>query len=168
MENYIMLNGKKIELTPEQVKLILADEFKKSKFDRVGKGGKYFYVEADFKVCVETDDEDWVDDARFYAANYCADEEIMKQHALHMELNNLLWRYSMTHGGDEITFDAWSAHKYNIFYNKPKKTFFVTFHTEAKNLGTVYFSDEETARSAIEEVVIPFIEAHPEFDIAKM
>lgn len=168
MENYMMINGKRINLTDEQVEMILADEPKKSPFDRVDIDEIYYHIGTGFVANTYVENNNYIDDALYDAANYCTDENIMKQHALHMLLNNLLWRYSMTHGGDEITFDAWSAHKYNIFYNKPKKTFFVTFHTEAKNLGTVYFSDEETARSAIEEIVIPFIKSYPDFDVTKM
>lgn len=45
MDNYIMLNGKKIPLTPEQVKLIQTEKTEKSPFDRVEKGETYYYVE---------------------------------------------------------------------------------------------------------------------------
>lgn len=45
MENYLVLNGQKIELTPEQYKEVCnAVSLKKSPFDRRKKGEAYWFI----------------------------------------------------------------------------------------------------------------------------
>lgn len=166
MENYIMLNGKKIPLTEEQIKLIQEDVPEKSPFDRADEGETYYYINHLFDIYNDSEFHYEDDDDCYRCANYCTDENIMKQHALHMLLNNLLWRYSMTHGGDKISFER--STKQCIGYDNDTKGFYLYDSVFSKFLGTVYFIDAKTARDAIEEIVKPFIEANPEFDVTKM
>lgn len=168
MENYMMINGKRIELTEEQVKLILADETKKSPFDRLNCGEDYYYVGFGLQ-CNRTEEVNSAfDDSRFECGNYCTDENIMKQHALHMLLNNLLWRYSMTHGGDKLDWNDRCKFKYHIAYDVSENEIYIDWNSFYKTCGAVHFADHTTAKAAIEEIVKPFIEAHPEFDMTKM
>ena len=168
MENYIMLNGKKIPLTEEQIKLIQADVPEKSPFDRAHHGGTYFSVISNFELNENCECSSHLDDKIFNSSNYCTDKNIMRQHALHMLLNNLLWRYSMTHGWDQMLFEQNTDKKYWIYYDNYNKDFCIYDSVYSKFLGTVYFIDAKTAKAAIEEIVMPFIEAHPEFDVTKM
>ena len=101
-EHYIMLGGRKIPLTDEQIKLIQSDVPEKSPFDRVDEGETYYFVDYQFDVERSNEFKTPADDYTYSSANYCTDKSIMEQHALHMLLNNLLWRYSMDHGGDKI------------------------------------------------------------------
>lgn len=167
MDNYIMLNGKKIPLTPEQVKLIQMEKTEKSPFDRVEKGEIYYYVEHRLDVKSSKEYNVQADDYAYDCGNYCTDENIMKQHAFHMKLNNLLWRYSMTHGGDKIDWYSDST-KVFIYYNANTDSFRTSECYFVKYFGAVPFVNSKTADTAIEEVVNPFIEEHPEFDITKM
>lgn len=167
-ENYIMLNGKKIPLTDEQIKLIQSDVPEKSPFDRADEGELYWYIGADSNVYCDNEVESPVDYNRFKLANYCTDENIMKQHALHMNLNNLLWRYSMTHGGDNIDWYDDSEIKYVILYEAKAVEFRCDAYSVSKYFGAVPFASEETAKAAIEEIVKPFIAEHPDFDLTKM
>lgn len=167
-ENYIMLNGKKIMLTPEQVKLMQEDKPKKSPFDRADLNDKFYFVESDFNCLRTIENNTELDNYLFECGNYCTDKNIMKQHALHMKLNNLLWRYSMTHGGDEIDFGAFSAQKYYIAYDAGVKEFYTDWNDSIKCVGAIYFESNKTAEAAIEEIVKPFIAEHPDFDLTKM
>lgn len=167
-ENYIMLDGKKIPLTDEQVKLIQADVPEKSPFDRAENCELYWYIGADSNVYCDNEVESPVDYNRFKSANYCADKDIMKQHALHMKLNNLLWRYSMTHGGDKVEFGPFSTQKYYIAYDAGEKGFYTDWNDSIKCVGAIYFESNKTAEAAIEEIVKPFIAEHPDFDLTKM
>ncbi|MGM9763563.1 MAG: hypothetical protein ACI3ZQ_06050 [Candidatus Cryptobacteroides sp.] len=162
-----MLNGKKIVLTPEQVKLIQADGGEKTPFDIVDKG-KFYYINSDLAVYGDSDMRSPIDNHRFNAANYCTDKNIMKQHALHMQLNNLLWRYSMTHGGDEIEFGNFSTQKYYITYDADEKEFYADWNDGIKSVGAIYFKSDDTADAAIKEIIEPFVAAHPDFDVTKM
>lgn len=165
MDNYIMLNGKKIPLTDEQVKLIQAEEPKKSPFDRAHHGGTYFSVISNFELNENCECSSHLDDKIFNSSNYCTDKNIMRQHALHMQLNNLLWRYSMTHGGDEMEM---GIKKYYIFFNTCSQKLVVSWETDITTLGTIYFKSYDTAIDAINKIVKPFVEGHPDFDVAKM
>lgn len=168
MDNYIMLNGKKIPLTDEQIKLIQADEPKKSPFDRAENGDVIYYLSYDFEVRGTAESKCSSDDLCYNCANYCTDKDIMEQHALHMKLNNLLWRYSMTHSGEGIEFGPFSAQKYYIAYDAGEKEFYTDWNDSIKCVGAIYFDSEETAEAAIEEIVKPFIAEHPDFDLTKM
>ena len=86
MENYIVINGKKAELTEEQLKAlgIKIDLFELELC-------KYFYI--DFYGEVIEDDSNFnylASVSKHKIANYCKDENIMKQRALHETLNRLL------------------------------------------------------------------------------
>lgn len=167
-ENYIMLGGKKIPLTDEQVKLIQSDAPEKSPFDRVDEGEEYYAIGSDFYLLCYPEIKSTVDNDLFNAGNYCTDKGIMKQHALHMKLNNLLWRYSMTHGGDSVDWDDNTETKVEIFYDTAMDVFECAEHAILKTFGTVRFDSKETAKAAIEEIVKPFIAEHPDFDLTKM
>lgn len=168
MDNYIMLNGKKIPLTDEQVKLIRTDMPEKSPFDRAKFRDPYYTIYSDYSSNRIPETETQLDDGRFNAGNYCTDRDIMKQHALHMLLNNLLWRYSMTHGWDEIDWNDQNANKYTIVYDKVTNRFALDYNYASKQIGVIYFYNQKSAMAAIEEVVNPFIAAHPDFDVTKM
>lgn len=168
MDNYIMLNGKKIPLTDEQVKQIRGEVPEKSPFDRADLNDKFYFVESDFNCLRTIENNTELDNYLFECGNYCTDEDIMKQHALHMALNNLLWRYSMTHGGDSIGWDDSSEIKVYIYYNAVVNEFKCSAYSFIKYFGAVPFASEETAEAAIEEIVKPFIAEHPDFDLTKM
>lgn len=167
MENYIMLNGKKIMLTPEQVKLMQEDKPKKSPFDRADLNDKFYLVESDFNCLRTIENNTELDNYLFECGNYCTDKNIMEQHALHMKLNNLLWRYSMTHGGDEVDWYSDST-KVFIYYNANTDSFRTSECYFVKYFGAVPFVNSKTAEAAIEEIVEPFIKEHPDFDVTKM
>lgn len=176
-ECYLMVSGKKIPLTEEQIHLIQADKPKKSPFDRAEKnGGAYYYTDSYFDTDIDYDGGCDEDDLCYECGNYCTDESIMKQHALHMKLNNLLWRYSMTHGGDKIDWRDDGTPKYHILTGgfkladgfKSDSCILSAAVLSTKANGVIYFIDKETAEAAIEEIVKPFIAAHPDFDVTKM
>lgn len=159
-ENYLMLNGKRIDLTDEQVKTLTVEEIKPP-FARVEKCNEYVYIH--FTGQIDTMREDYLptDEKLFSVANYCTDKAMMEQRALHETLNRLLWRYSEEHGGD----NEWDGYKYHwhILKSEESKTFSTEFNNVVKRQGTIYFADKETAQSAIEEIVKPFMAEHPEF-----
>lgn len=160
MENYIVINGKKAELTEEQIEK-LGIKVEKDIFQR-GEYVKYFFIDYDGTVESDTDEGSSVDTDYFKIANYCTDKTLMEQRALHETLNRLLWRYSMQHGGDKlrigsgqrfcIYFDVlnneWSTSQVCVAYVYP---------------GEIYFPTKEIANNAIEEIVKPFMKQHPEF-----
>ena len=160
MENYIVLNGKKAELTPEQLKA-LGLETETNPFEReIGK--KYYCI--DSRGCLETDLEmdSPVDEKRWEVANYCTDREMLQQRAYREMLNRLLWRYSMEHKGNKIDWNNRSG-KYRIAYSYDKRRWIVFTSTTESAFGAVYFVTKEIAQDAIKEIVEPFMVEHPDF-----
>lgn len=159
MENYIMLNGKRIDLTAEQIETLVGKK-EKDPFEMGEQGDTFYYITAGGYVGSDSTHGYCNSDALFEVANYCTDKELMEQRALHETLNRLLWRYSMRHGGR----DSKERLKWTISYNGNINPCFGTrCQHNFSTLGTARFINEEAAKAAIEEIVKPFMEKHPEF-----
>ena len=175
MTNYICINGKKAELTEEQMKALGIELPKKpSPFERVCNHANDFYSYyfiTSYGTVTESIDSGFGngnsnDDLRYRSGNYCTDESIMRQRALHETLNRLLWRYSMEHDGDKIEWHSdpnQNRTKGFIYYNHIEKKFEVHTRWDCQFFGAVWFNTYEIAEAAIKEVVKPFMKAHPEF-----
>ena len=161
MDNYICINGKKVELTEEQLgKLgIKLETF--SSFDRQDNGNKYYFINSIGEIVVNEEHRNDSNYNHYNAANYCTDKELLKKRALYEILNRRLGRYSMEHDGDKIDWDR-DGEKYYIFYSTDSKKWFVGSIYYSWDFA-VFFYSAEIARKAINEVVIPFIEKNPEF-----
>lgn len=164
-KNYISINGKKIPLTNEQVEQITNIKTgmlkAKNPFERVKEGDGFLYICYDGEVRATAENGSIECDKLYNAANYCDDDKLIKQRALHETLNRLLWRFSMTHGGDEINWGA-NIFNYRIYYNHDNNKFEVECNIYWQG-NDCYFKDIETAEQAIKEIVMPFMEQHPEF-----
>ena len=158
MENYIMLNGKRIDLTAEQIETLVGaiDPFKEG-------ASPYYFINSMGELKEDTEVHDIWQEERYAVANHCTDKELMEQRALHETLSRLLWRYSMQHGGREIDWNDNSKGKWLIYFAYPVGKFNVAYHTIIRNISELHFATRAAAESAIEEIVKPFMEKHPEF-----
>jgi hypothetical protein len=161
MKNYIVINGKKAELTEEQLKALGIETGKKSPFSRVEEGRHYYRIDTKGDVCIEEDLESHMDNRLHNVANYCTDKELLQQQAYREILNRLLWRYSMEHDGDKVNWGCDT--KYCIVYDHYIKGYKPIGYFDWQLLGCVYFHTRETAESAIEEIIEPFMKEHPDF-----
>ena len=160
MENYIMLNGKRIDLTAEQIETLVGKK-EKDPFERAEEES-YFYIDGD--GCVEEEEESWAfyDNDRYLVANYCTNKELMEQRALHETLNRLLWRYSMRNGGEK-THTLRSKWWHIVRYEDGELDAFENSYNDYWTPGVVWFESYDSAANAIEEIVKPFMEKNPEF-----
>lgn len=160
MENYIMLDGKKIEIGAE-----LAEMLAQAVKQEPEKVDPFEVQEWKDYYCItpygDVDRYDTLFSELLPVANYCTDKELMEQRALHETLNRLLWRYSEQHGGDR-EWDGCNEHWY-IAANYPQKNFIVMAAAWTREIGAVYFADKQTGLKAISEIVEPFMAEHPEF-----
>ena len=162
-ENYIVINGKRAELTKEQLKQLGIVVKKETPFDRQRKRKPFYYIINKGTVEYGEELEDYQCDALYDAANYCTDKAIMEQRALHETLNRLLWRYSMEHEGDKIDWTHTNQAKWEILYNHRGKYFEFCNWQTSQAVGTVFFATKQIAELAVKEIIEPFMEAHPEF-----
>ena len=154
MDNYICINGNKTELTEEQLKQLGIEIPKANPFNKKERQ-KYYFIDWEGTVDYNYDDSDY--DVRAYSiANYCTDESLMEQRALHETLNRLLWRYSMEHDGDKVKEECHGV-------IRCRKGVYEAYTSFGHSLGEAKFYDIITAQNAIKEIVEPFMKEHPEF-----
>lgn len=160
-ENYLVLNGKRVDLTEEQLKA-LGIVTKKNPFERVTtKTEPYYYIDA--LDCIQTvvDNKGEDDNTSFEIGNYFNDEAMAQQVRLHQLLYRKLLKFSYDNGFEDIEWNNLNDHWY-IFYNYAGCCFDCRRNDGCKSQN-VYFSSEEAAERAIKEVVRPFMKEHPEF-----
>lgn len=167
MDNYICIDGVKVSLNDSQISELRAifekrETEKNSPFKRQKYGDDYYYINSSGKVGIITDFTYDSDLTHYNNANYCIDEELLKQRALEEILARRLWRYSMEHGGDKIDWSDGQS-KYAIYYDTGIGSFYITSNVVCQITSTTYFVDRETALNAIKEVVEPFIKEYPDF-----
>ena len=154
MENYIVINGKKVELTKEQVRQLGIEVEKESPFERVQKGERFCYISYGGDVFTDFDVKSVSDDKAYAVANYCTDKNLMQQRAWFETLSRLLWRYSMEHGGNEI-------HGINYVIYKDGENYRI--QCICNGYLQPGFVDLQTAEDAINRIIIPFMAEHPDF-----
>lgn len=167
MDNYIFIDGVKVLLNDSQVSELRAtlekrEADKNPLFERQSYGDKYYYINASGEVSNTSEMGDSFDLIRYDNANYCADEELLKQRALEEILARRLWRYSMEHGGDKIDWSD-DRDKFAIYYDAENGSFYITNNVGCQIISTAYFVDRETAINAIKEVAEPFMKEYPGF-----
>lgn len=106
MENYLVLNGQKIELTPEQYKevcnAVLLET--KSPFDRREKGEAYWFIGDNGLLCGTGERSRCIDSIHHGIANYCSNKELMEKRSNYEVLERILWRFSEENGGGGAYF----------------------------------------------------------------
>lgn len=165
MENYIVINGKKAELTKEQLKQlgIEVEEKRNSPFDRVSGSESYYFISAEDNIDITSEAYIEVDQLYFDSANYFNDTDFANQVMLHQQLYRKLLKYAYDNEAEDCSeWDCENLHYHIIFSNRIDK-FFVGYDDSNKYSNIVYFSNSEVAEQAIEDVVKPFIKEHPEF-----
>ena len=154
MESYIIINGKKAELTEEQLEK-LGIKIEKDIFNPKECEGFYF-INSIGAIEFDNSYVDTCDIKKKNVANCCTDRDIMQQRAWHEILDRLLWRFSIENNSDQTNT------KYYIQYNPDNSSYFSGYVGEIKPMEP-HFASREVAEKAIKEVVKPFMKEHPKF-----
>lgn len=154
-ENYIVINGKKTELTEEQVKAL-----------GIAVGKNPFATETERYVCtiVEPASTDVIlnrpslNDAVLAFNN----RDFAYQVALHQLLYRKLLKFIYDNGYvDMAEWNGGNPHWYITYATDIKD--FVVGEDFVFKAHSIYFSSEEAAECAIHEVIEPFMKKYPEF-----
>lgn len=125
-------------------------------FERVSEGEKYYWNGYSGVANWSYEYHYGVDDDCFDCHNYYNNKEFAEHQALRELLNRKLMKFSYENGGADITksIDAFSIYvnDYDIYVNDM-----------CPDTLTPWFISEEVAQRAIDEVVKPFLEEHPNF-----
>ena len=160
-ENYIVINGKKAELTMEQIKA-LGIEVQKNPFERVKKGEEYYCIKEIGEIYNYYDKGDLFDNLVYDCANYFNDKAFAKQVALQQLLYRKLLKYA--YDTDTIDDQPWDGKAVHYTVNYPGEVGFAIGELVMTwRPCTVYFKTKQGARNAIHDVMEPFIKEHPEF-----
>lgn len=199
MDNYIMINGKKIELTEEQLNYlcmfnrfaqmakeqfgltITPKEFTNETFetlfgfgvdfsdcskrnnpfnDRPKVDDIFYYITSDG---VRLDDNDDYNADMITAANSFNDEDFANQIYLHELLNRTLLKYAYDNNAEDYEWDKANVNSHYFIYFDSAKGHFVVGDNHYCHSQSIYFSSENVAKQAIQDVVEPFLAEHPEF-----
>lgn len=158
--NYAVINGKRVELTDEQVKVLGIE--RKNPFERVAKDDAYYTVLSSGSVGRMEEYFDCQDDSQYDAANYFNDETFANQVALHQLLYRKLLKFAYDNGFEDTQEWNDSFSHYYLYYSHRERRVKVDANADSQKIG-VYFSSKKAAERAIKEVVEPFMEEHPEF-----
>lgn len=166
MENYIVINGKRIDLTKEQIEALGLKIEKKSDFNKVEKWDTFYSIYHTGTVNITTED-DYLGCRRLYqTGNYCTNKDLMTERAKEEVLSRLLWRFSMENGGKEIDWSDNKQWKYFIYLDKATGKWEITGRTHAKAISEIHFINSEIAQKALDEIVIPFYKG--ELEVCKI
>lgn len=100
--NYIMINGKRIDLTEEQICQLTEQPVHCNPFERVLKNRNYYYFNRYGDVDMLIEDNDSLDDKAFDAANYFNDKQFANQVALHQLLYRKLLKFAYAQGYEDV------------------------------------------------------------------
>lgn len=161
MDNYIVINGKKAELTEEQLKKLGIKVEKETPFARNKPEGNYYYISARGIVEETSDDNDFFDQGFYDSVNYFRDKNLAQQVALHQLLYRKLLKYAWDNEGEDAEWDGETLHYYILFDSKDC-LFTVNGNRRMQNQN-IYFSKRYVAEQAIKDVIEPFMKEHSEF-----
>ena len=163
-DNYAVINGKRVELTDEQLKAlgIEKEEKRKNPFERACKGKSYFYIGKFDDLCDFTEFDTVFDRQLNTAGNYFNDKDFANQVSLHQLLYRKLLKYAYDNEcEDNLKWGCNNKHHY-IFYSHSRDMFGINTDCDNKSQN-IYFSSSDAALRAIREVVKPFMKEHPDF-----
>ena len=159
--NYAVINGKRVELTDEQVKA-LGIEISKNPFERVADGDPYYYITTDCYIHSVHENYAQRDYDAYYNVNYFNDKNFAYQVAIHQLLYRKLLKFAYDNRFEDTAEWDGEIEHWCIYCENSHKKFDTTVHT-CMNYSGVYFSSEKAAERAIKEVVEPFMKDHPDF-----
>lgn len=156
MENYIVINGKKAELTKEQLE-ILGITSTSSPFGARTKDRHAFYIN-EYGGIGATDAKCNTAARMDEIANVFNDCGYASQVAMHQNLYRQLLKFR-----SEIEDEGDKYPLFFITYSADCRIAPIYHPDEAKHFGEVYFNNPENAMRAVKEIVRPFLKAHPNF-----
>lgn len=157
----VTIDGKEQNLTAEQIENI-SKMFPKDEWGRKAKGEIYWFVTALGNTANIVDWWNEYGDDRYDFGNYYPTEHIAEMRSLDWQLNNLLFRYAMQHGGRVKSEIGKMVHYVSYSLMREKWEAITTYSTHSRQ-GQICFANSDIAQSAIKEIIEPFCEKHPEY-----
>ena len=146
-ENYIVINGKKVELTEEQAKRFGVEVGERGKRWRGREHEDYYYfVDTVFEVVHGLDTGMVGDDIRYYSHNYFQTQEEAEAYARVLETEMLLRKYADKYN------KAYMYPKYYITWSGNSGALYIAQSPNKIGRSRIYFSTDTIAIEATKEV----------------
>lgn len=172
-ENYIVINGKRAELTEEQLKQLgikTEKESEKKRTNPFDNTPRQVHVYSIGHVGVQTFGSILtpvdlsMTESLVNTANSFNDYDFARQLYLHELLNRKLLKYAWDNEAEDRSWNGDNLHYYIIRDNRYcNGRYFVSYRDYLKENSAVYFSKKGVAEKAIEDVIKPFMKEYPEF-----
>lgn len=134
-----------------------SEKLNENPFDRVNNNERYCFIDSNDEIHQECESNDSFDDELYERSNYFNNKDFAKQVMLHQLLYRKLLKFKLQRD-NPITRDRC------YYINKDDKNVRVKVSDfKNKNCNCVYFNSWATADLAIEDIVKPFLEEHPDF-----
>lgn len=171
-DNCIIVNGCTIEITPEIVEKLKQEGIIPkcpSPFNRVDEGDTYWAFSCNFNMPTEhIEENDTFDGNKYTTLNYFNDKDFAVMIGFRFRLWRELLKFSYDIGAHMMLKDMEPEHErdsiipaFVIKYNPDTKDF-EPVNVSLPGICDVTFTTLDAAEKAIEKVVKPFIEKHPE------
>ena len=157
----LTIDGEEVQLTDEQWRFLRTIEKEKHPFERAYYGCNYFCISSLGSIESYGDFQDRESDAFFKEVNYFSTRPFANQVALHQLLYRKLLKFSYENKCADVEWNGRNNH-WCIYYNPDDLKYCVAGFVSHK-FDSVWFSSEDAAERAIEEVVKPFVKEHPKF-----
>lgn len=148
-ENYIVINGKKAELTEEQLKQ-LGIEVGKPKRWRGEYKDEYWYVSTNGVIASDREDNLKQDNFRYDTHNYFQTSKEAREYADVLEIKRQLMKFADEHN-DKIDWKDSQTPKWHLSCDAPIETI-VFNYTHHKAPERIYFSSKKIAEQAIDTI----------------
>ena len=123
----LTIDGKEVQLTDGQLKMLGIEPKKKNPFDRVGNGDRFFAIDNMNGIQTCTEMSYARDEAYYNGINYFNDKKFAKQVALHQLLYRKLLKFAYENTCEDATeWDGNNTH-WTIRYNDSPSTVSSTF-----------------------------------------
>lgn len=143
-ENYIVINGKRAELTKEQMKQ-LGIEVEEKKRWRADGHTRYWFLDSQNRADTDMELRQMEDDFRYYSHNYFQTKEEAETYARALETEMLLKKYADEHN------EKFNKCKYRL-YTDENSTISIGVVVGIYYGRIIWFSDCNIAQNAIEEI----------------
>lgn len=143
-ENYIVINGKRAELTKEQIEQ-LGIGIDENKRWRAKINERYWYVNSYNITDVGWDKYCTCDNFRYYSHNYFQTQKEAETYARVLETEMLLKKYADDHNGE-----FGDCRFYLIWFKTANELIELTYYNCRPR--TIFFSSREIAQNAIKEI----------------
>lgn len=146
----LIIEGKEfpIEIQDSELQKLVASK-KKTGYERVELGKRFYSVRADNSIFAPLDDHFLEHDACYDTANYYSSQTVAENNARADELMRQLRRFAVEHRKNKIDWNDDSC-KYYIYNEGNTNNLKIDYCYRTRYPGCIYFDTQEAARFAIE------------------